>query len=65
MAIKTYKLTVVYDEAEDDIKFLSEEIERDKRYFEVGTLYLEDYFDDETLDMMHKMYDIGEAWEII
>ena len=61
MAIKTYKLTVVYDEAEDDIKFLSEEIERDKRYFEVGTLYLEDYFDEEDFRMMDSLYEVGEA----
>ncbi len=59
MAIKTYTLTVVYDTEEDDIKFIEEDVETDKRYFEVGTLHLEDYWDKETLDMVDKMYDIG------
>ena len=59
MAIKTYTLTVVYDTEEDDIKFIEEDVETDKRYFEVGTLHLEDYWDKETLDMIDTMYDLG------
>ena len=61
MALKTYILEITYDDEKGEIEEIYEEIEQDIRYFRIGTLDMKDYWDEETMGMLNKMYDIGEA----
>ena len=59
MALKTYILSIMYDEDVDEIEYINEEIEEDKRYFKVGEIDLVDYFDEDSLNIIDEMYDVG------
>ena len=59
MALKTYILSIMYDEDVDEIEYINEEIEEDKRYLKVGEIDLVDYFDEDSLNIIDEMYDVG------
>ena len=59
--LKTYTLTIMYDDEVDEIEYINEEIEEDVRHFTVGTVDITDYWDDEAIHLISKMYDIGES----
>ncbi len=59
--LKTYTLTIMYDDEADEVEYISQEIERDNRYFKIGDIEITDYWDEESINMISKMYDIGES----
>tara|TARA_Y100000310_G_C20173740_1_gene574882 strand:+ start:140 stop:295 length:156 start_codon:yes stop_codon:yes gene_type:complete len=51
----------MYDDEADEVEYISQEIERDNRYFKIGDIEITDYWDEESINMISKMYDIGES----
>jgi hypothetical protein len=56
---KKYILTIEYNTKTDEIEYIQEELEDNIPVFEYGDIILNDYFDEETLEMMEDMYEIG------
>ena len=64
--ILEYKLTIEYDTEKDEILDISESVQdvggsNDHVTHYYGDLVLDDYWDDETYDMMQEVYEVGEA----
>ena len=57
--IKKYILTIEYNTKTDEIEYIQEELEDNIPVLEYGDIILNDYFDEETLEMMDDMYEIG------
>ena len=57
--MKKYILTIKYDDENEDIEFLSEEITVPAE--ELGTIDLSEWFDKEILEFMDECYIIGKA----
>jgi len=56
-----YTLTIEYNKNTAEIESIKEEFRETEKTFSYGDLYLEDYWDDETVSLMDEMYDIGES----
>ena len=59
--MKKYILTIKYDEDEDTVEYLQEEIVSDESSFYYGDIDLGDYWDDETIEMLKDVYILGES----
>ena len=60
--MKTYILTIKYDEETEEMEYLSEEIvERDNAFY-YGEIEISEYFDEETLELLEDTYIVGESW---
>ena len=61
--MKKYILTVKYDDDEEDIEFLSEEIVEEvvSGSGDLGNIDISEYFDREILEFMDECYIIGKA----
>ena len=61
--MKVYTLTIVYNDKEEEIEYLKEELETDKIevHTDYGTVDIEGYFDEEGLELIASSYIIGEA----
>ena len=61
--MKVYTLTIAYNEDEEEVEYISEEIADDEAgvIMEYGTIVLNDYFDEEGLELISGCYIIGEA----
>ena len=59
--IKRYILTIEYNEDTEDIEYISEEMVVDdmEHAFEYAELILDDYFDDESLELISSRYILG------
>ena len=59
--IKKYILTIAYNEDTEDIEYISEEMVEDdmEHAFEYAELILDDYFDDESLELISSKYILG------
>jgi len=60
---KTYILTIQYDSSREEIEYISEALDIDDGADEVvmkyGEIYLDDYFDQEGLDLISDSYIMG------
>ena len=66
MALKTYLLTIEYDEETDEIEYIQEEIVDPcelKESAVVNTLTEQDYWDKDSMEIIRKFYhgEIGES----
>ena len=61
--MKIYTLTIAFDDEKEEIEYLSEELETDSKQIvtEHGVVDIEDYFDEEDLELIAGCYIIGEA----
>jgi len=59
--MKTYILTIEYDEDTEQIECISEEILTEEVTFYYGEIDQEDYWDDETRDLFEHGYIPGET----
>ena len=59
MAIKTYTLTIEYDHDKEEIEYLTEECFEEVFECYVDDLDISQYFDEETMKLSDKMYDVG------
>ena len=62
--MKVYSLTIVYNDKKEEIEYIAEEITEEGMEIEVaerGTMVLNDYFDEEGLELIADSYIIGEA----
>lgn len=57
--IKKYILTIEYDTKTEEIEYIQEELEDECATFEYGDIILNDYFDDEILELMSDVYILG------
>ena len=59
--IKKYMLTIEYNEDTEEIEYIQEEMVDDEmeHAFEYAELILDDYFDDESLEMISSRYILG------
>tara|TARA_R100001530_G_scaffold9010_1_gene9212 strand:- start:217 stop:402 length:186 start_codon:yes stop_codon:yes gene_type:complete len=61
--MKIYTLTIAYNEDKEEIEYICEEIEDDEPtvVVERGTIDVDDYFDEEGLELISGCYIVGEA----
>ena len=57
--IKRYILTIEYNTDTEEIEYIQEEMVNDDSVFEYGGLVLDDYFDDESLELIKEAYILG------
>jgi len=59
--MKTYILTISYNEDTDEVEYLTEEVLCDDTIVELGELDMSEYFDEETIEMIDNEYIVGEC----
>ena len=59
--MKTYILTIEYNEDTEEIEYISEEIVGDEDSFMIGDIDLADIWDKESLELISDSYIIGES----
>ena len=59
--MKKYILTIEYDEDTDEVEYLTEEIIEEAPTFYLDDIILNDYFDEEILELLKDVYIIGES----
>ena len=57
--IKRYILTIEYNTDTEEIEYIQEEIVDNEEFFEYGGFILDDYFDEETLELLEDSYILG------
>ena len=57
--IKKYMLTIEYNEDTEEIEYIQEEMVDDDSVWEYGDLVLDDYFDEESLELISDGYILG------
>ena len=58
--MKTYILTIEYNEDTEEIEYLTEEIVREHTAFFYGDVDVSEYWDEETLELFQDGYIFGE-----
>jgi len=58
-AVKKYILTIEYNTETEEIEYIQEEIVDDEEVFEYNDIVLNDYFDEEALELISEAYIIG------
>ena len=58
-SIKRYVLTIEYNTETEEIEYIQEEIVDNDRILEYGDIVLNDYFDDEALELISGAYILG------
>ena len=59
--MKTYVLTIEYNEETEEIEYISEEILEDHTTFHYNNVDVSDYWDEETLELLANGYIFGES----
>tara|TARA_R100001594_G_scaffold89391_1_gene123813 strand:+ start:734 stop:913 length:180 start_codon:yes stop_codon:yes gene_type:complete len=59
--MKTYILTIQYNEETDEVEYLTEEILSDETTFYYGNVEVSEYWDKETQELLSDGYILGEA----
>lgn len=59
--MKTYVLTIEYNEETEEIEYLTEEILEDHTAFYIGDVDVSEYWDEETLELLKDGYIYGES----
>jgi len=57
--VKRYILTIEYNTETEEIEYIQEEIVDDESVWEYGDLVLDDYFDEESLELIKDSYILG------
>ena len=57
--VKRYILTIEYNTETEEIEYIQEEIVDDESVWEYGDLILDDYFDEESLELIKGSYILG------
>jgi hypothetical protein len=57
--VKKYILTIAYNETTEEIEYIQEEMVDNEELWEYGDLILDDYFDEEGLDLIAGGYILG------
>ena len=57
--VKKYILTIAYNQDTEEIEFIQEEMVNDESVFEYGDVILDDYFDEESLELISDSYILG------
>ena len=58
-SIKKYILTIAYNDETEEIEYIQEEMVDDDTVWEYGDLILDDYFDEESLELISGEYILG------
>ena len=58
-SIKRYILTIEYNTDTEEVEYIQEEMVDDDSVFEYGDIILDDYFDDESLELIKDSYILG------
>lgn len=58
-AVKRYILTIEYNTDTEEIEYIQEEMIDDEEVFEYNDIVLNDYFDEEALELISEAYIIG------
>ena len=58
-SIKKYILTIAYNDETEEIEYIQEEMVDDDTVLEYGDLVLDDYFDEESLELISGEYILG------
>ena len=65
MSKRVYHLTIEYDPATEEIEYVMETVEHvddgHVQLTQIGTVNLEDYFDEDVLKEILQCYEVGEA----
>lgn len=59
--VKKYILTIKYDEDDDTVEYLQEEIITSDSSFFYGEIDLSDYWDEDTIELLKDVYILGES----
>ena len=59
--IKTYKLTICYNDATDVIEFIRESVDGTYKCLYYGDLDISLYFDEEALSYKDEFYEVGDS----
>lgn len=59
MSIKKYILTIEYNTNTEEIEYIQEELIDDEAIFEYGDITINEYFDEDTLEMLEGIYILG------
>jgi len=59
--MKKYILTIEYDEDTDEVEYLTEEIIEESPTFYLDDIILNEYLDEDTLELLKDVYIIGES----
>ena len=64
MALKTYTLTIAYDEDKEEVEYLTEECIEDEfeclvEFESSGCVDMSEYWDKEALEWIDEIYDVG------
>ena len=59
MSIKKYILTIEYNTDTEEIEYIQEELIDDEAIFEYGDITINEYFDEDTLEMLEGIYILG------
>lgn len=59
--MKKYILTIKYDEDDDTVEYLQEEIITSDSSFFYGEIDLSDYWDEDTIELLKDVYILGES----
>ena len=57
--IKRYVLTIEYNTDTEEIEYIQEEVTDNSEVFEYANLVLDDYFDEEALELISESYILG------
>jgi hypothetical protein len=59
MALKTYVLTIEYDEESEEVEYLTEQCVEEEFECLVDDLDISQYWDEETMKLIDEIYDVG------
>ena len=57
--IKRYILTIEYNTETEEIEYIQEELTDNEEVFEYGDIILDEYFDEEALELISESYILG------
>jgi hypothetical protein len=64
MALKTYTVTIEYDPDKEEVEYIQEYVDEDEfeclvEFESSGCVDMSEYWDDETMKLIDKIYDVG------
>jgi len=62
MALKTYNLTIVYNDKTDEVEYIQEELTADQcTITTIGSVDISEYFSDDIIEILSKCTEIAET----
>ena len=62
MALKTYNLTIVYDDETDEVEYIQEELTGEEVMITtVGSIDIAEYFTDDIIELLDECTEVGES----